>query len=457
MPDLLTSQGHGFAWTRRGTDLAGWWELLDLTGDGRPDLVYSSDPDTPYRPFGRDAGNDHWLVFANQGCRFANTATTWPLPHLTSATNGDGIGAPFFINSSYGAWMTVDMDGDALPDLVFPSDLLTGPVPLGHATGNPHWTVYHNTGAGFDPQGVTWAVPDLGLPNGGIYALTANNNSIGAWDTLDMNGDGRPDLVITSARVGNGIEVLGRSTSPHWDVYTNTGMGFSATAVAWNLPSRVGTNADYGVTRAAGAGLGAWDTVDLDGDGLKDLVLTGLNRFTTLEVVGHANGNDVWWYYKNTGAAFDLGQRTWEVPDAGGSEQFAWTRAVGLSHAYLAGDFTGDGIADFLHIAAPGELPVGPVAGMDHWLLYEGGTGGFSSSPRSWAVPAVAGTRGYSVAEFEDAGDSVTPPTGRGYWATVDLNGDGFVDLAQTSERDTNQRVFGMGTGSAHWNVYLAQ
>ncbi len=48
-----------------------------------------------------------------------------------------------------------------------------------------------------------------------------------------MNGDAKPDLVVTS--------VCNATASPigdqRWDVYLNTGQGFASTPTPWALPS----------------------------------------------------------------------------------------------------------------------------------------------------------------------------------------------------------------------------
>ena len=109
------------------------------------------------------------------------------------------------------------------------------------------------------------------------------------WATVDLTGDGLPDLVRTylenDATVGNA----------RWLLYANTGNGFAAGA-DFPLPD-VGGNDPYiafdslgGSTNLPGDIAHYWTTVDLTSDGPLDLVRTYLENDATV-------GNARWLLY----------------------------------------------------------------------------------------------------------------------------------------------------------------
>jgi hypothetical protein len=99
------------------------------------------------------------------------------------------------------------MNGDRKPDLVITSDCGATPT-----LGEDHWLVYLNTGSGFAASSTTWPTPN------GRYDFGLANSICGSllYATADMNGDQKPDLVITSD-CGTTAS-LGQD---HWLVYLN--------------------------------------------------------------------------------------------------------------------------------------------------------------------------------------------------------------------------------------------
>ncbi|MDX2361141.1 MAG: VCBS repeat-containing protein, partial [Crocinitomicaceae bacterium] len=186
---------------------------------------------------------------------FPSTMTQWSTPFGYEATAG---------NNSTWKWTTMDINGDGLPDMV---DTYFNTV-YGTA-GNNYWEVYLNTGSGFAPTVTQWSTP-FG------YEHTAGNNSTWKWTTMDMNGDGLPDLVDTYFNT-----VYGTPGNNYWEVYLNTGSGFSSTATQWSTPfgyeATAGNNSTWKYT-----------TMDINGDGLPDMVDTYFNG-----VYGTA-GNNYW-------------------------------------------------------------------------------------------------------------------------------------------------------------------
>jgi hypothetical protein len=115
------------------------FELVDLDGDGKLDLVepadYASFDDQKtffLQAWGIAEGKPHWKYYPNEGHGFAEVAREWPIPkrpgenvagfnRVGHSSSLGGIG-----NGSVPEWKTVDFNGDGLPDLVDVSDRGTG-------------------------------------------------------------------------------------------------------------------------------------------------------------------------------------------------------------------------------------------------------------------------------------------------------------------------------------------
>jgi hypothetical protein len=211
------------------------WVTVDLTGDGRPDLVRTgmrSDSGGLRDVVNGYPNENHWVVFKNNGGGFDDTGVRWPVPEGGDVFGGFGAtgGRPFDIGAN--GWALVDLTGDALPDLVVTSVVqdLGGSkkhVAIGYPD-NPHWLVYANTGAGFSTQSTRFSLPSGGEPTGGINALAGGQGTAGAgiWSVLDMNDDQRPDLVMSGVYSEGVSQAIGYPADSHWTVYLNNGSGF---------------------------------------------------------------------------------------------------------------------------------------------------------------------------------------------------------------------------------------
>ena len=198
-------------------------------------------------------------------------ATTWSVPPSPGLVSGFFNTAGF---ASDWSWSTIDLDGDHRPDLVWtadPSHVDTKSVWGG--TTSPHWKVFLNTGAGFAPEAITWSVPSSpGLAPG--FFNTAGFGSDWSWSTIDLDTDGKPDLVWTAdpSQVDT-KSVWGGATSPYWKMFVNTGTGFAADATTWAMPASPGIASGFFNTAGFGSNW-SWTTVDLDGDRRPDFVWT---------------------------------------------------------------------------------------------------------------------------------------------------------------------------------------
>jgi len=110
------------------------WHLLDMTDDGRPDIVIVRDDCS-----NPDVGHAYWLVHRNDGTRFTD-AIEWTLP----APPGYG-GAWMALEKTAACgwdtqirWSTFDVTGDAIPDLILNMDECGSDDGL----GSDHWTIY---------------------------------------------------------------------------------------------------------------------------------------------------------------------------------------------------------------------------------------------------------------------------------------------------------------------------
>ncbi len=98
----------------------------------------------------------------------------------------------------------MDIDGDSKPDLVVTYD--NGAL---GSVGNFRWDVYLNNGSGFNSSPVSWSTPFY-------FDQIADFSTSLKYTTMDIDGDSKPDLVVT---YDNGA--LGSVGNFRWDVYLN--------------------------------------------------------------------------------------------------------------------------------------------------------------------------------------------------------------------------------------------
>jgi hypothetical protein len=407
-----------------------YWSTIDMDGDGLVDLVHTADPMTVPVSVWDEDDEAHWRVYLNLGDGFESSATQWPVPDSES-TRG------FFRSAAGASWRVLDIDGDDLPDLVQFTDPVTD-VPWDFQTAS-HWRVYLNTGSGFSPTAMTWTLPTDPLPSG-FRDSASNNANIGRWVTTDIDGDDLPDLVHT-AEAGTPTVVWEVDTDPHWKVYTNMGSGFATTEVRWSVPMIEGM--PRGFIRFDDPG---WTTFDIDGDGALELVVTE-NVGDAERTVLYDGVLPVWHVYRSQSPGFATTFETWTVPLNSHAEGYFSSDIAENGLIWSTVDVDSDGIRDLVHTAIVGGAT--PAAwgspSSDQWKVFHGDSDGFDAVVTSWSIPDNGLDDGFYA--LDESSDERS-------WMTLDIDGDGALELVQTADSASATPLVWGGDESAHWRVY---
>ncbi|HEX2617908.1 MAG TPA: hypothetical protein VHL57_10220, partial [Flavobacteriales bacterium] len=438
------------------------------------------------------------IAAESHGQGFPNTYINWGLPNGGALYNSATIGynLPAYGGASSDAigsenWSLVDMNGDARPDLVIPSAKdVAGNATEFSPNSNSFWKVYLNNGSGFSTAAMNWGLPNGGALFGGTthgYYLTAyfdaSSDQIGSenWSLMDINGDARPDLVVTSAKdvAGNATEFSPNSNS-FWKVYLNNGSGFNTTAANWGLPNGGalfgGTTYGYYLTAYSDAssdqtGSENWSLMDINGDARPDLVIPSAKDATGNATEFSPNSNSFWKVYLNNGSGFSTTVTNWGLPNGGAfynSTTYGYY-LTGHFDAYSDGtgsenwtvmDMNGDARPDLVVPSAndaTGNATEFSPNSNSFWKVYLNNGSGFNTTFTNWGLPNGGAlynstTIGYNLPAYAEA---YSDATGSENWSLMDLTGDERPDLVVPSAKDAagNATEFSPASNS-YWKVY---
>jgi len=379
--------------------------VLDMNGDGLLDLVRSDDPPaSSWAVYWGYAGSDGTFGFQT-------SATAWQVPgnwlHLRDVVVSSG-------NCDNNGWSctatdTFDITGDGIPDYV-------------DASNGAHWVVYPGRGVpawGFS-AGVSWPGPVRQYIRRAYQGDTYQ-------DVVDVNGDGLADLVVSGAP--------GQPSPYRWDVYLNTGAGFELAPLP-AFPAPVNTIVDHwpGGLRQ--------ELIDFNGDGLPDVVRTGVGAFNLnddprCEPSGTALASCLEVYF-NTGQGFDAAPTLIPVP-LSSTVQAADTEGAESRVEQDLFDINGDGLPDWVYR----RFDYGLNDYESEWrvLLNLGGTleplayVPYSAAPLSYTegVPAHIWAGGQGSLRRTIDGNTRTD--------LLDVNGDGFLDQVSAGGPTWSVRV----------------
>lgn len=406
------------------------WTTRDMNLDAKPDLVVMSEKiNTEEATYIYHNGNQaYWKVYLNTGTGFALSPVQWNVPEGGWGDSGfyTEFMSPFYSGfaGNFHSWELRDMDGDIDPDLVVTSNKGIG-FDLGVM---PHWNVYRNIGTGFEMIPIRWELPAGGRTNANgtfvgfmqtyDYNATIHPTSGMNWDLQDLDGDLRPDLVITAEQdtsPTNFAPTYGLPNSPHWRIFRNNGHGFDSNFVAWPLPAGgtvtngllSGFIATSGGSNAiADVGTQTWTLVDIDGDNRKDLIITAEVQAQGFSAYSPDN-NPYWKVFLNNGNGFNPNALHWPIPYGGKrvngilqgfsytSSWAGFTQSLG-SRSWDLIDLNGDARPDFVLLATKIQDGTdGIVFGLDsnftHWKVHW-------NTAAPLAIPPVAAELEFTIA-----------------------------------------------------------
>ncbi len=470
------------------------WRTMDINGDARPDMVVYREKQNGMIQVYSPGNNPYWKVYLNTGTGFSQTAINWALPpggekygnadysfsdinHVANSADDNGSQA----------WVTMDMNGDNMVDILVYKEKQNGTFNVYSPGNNPYWKVYLNTGTGFSQTAVNWMLPPGGEKYGNIdYSFSnifhvtnsADDNGSQAWNTMDMNGDNKVDILVYKEKQNGTYNIYSPGNNPYWKVYLNTGNGFSQTAINWALPpgGEKYNNTDYSFSNtyhtansADDDGSQAWNTMDMDGDHKVDILVYKEKQNGTYNIYSPGN-NPYWKVYLNTGNGFSQTAINWALPPGGekynnidysfgNTYHTANSADDNGSQAWNTMDMNGDSKADILiynekqngiyGVYSPGNNP--------YWKVFFNTGSGFSQTTINWLLPPGGekynGTDYSFINTYGNSGSM--HDDGSQTWTVIDMDGNNAIDLLVYREKQNgSNQVYSM-TNNPYWKVFL--
>lgn len=434
----------------------------DVTGDRTPDLVMMADECRD-----PEVGFTRWLVHRGTGAGFG-AAEPWDLPEVPGAEEDwppyvfvFGAYVPTGDCGTYPlsdlATSLLDMTGDGIDDLIVSMDECGDPD-----IGQTRWRVHRGTGDGYGDAEL-WELPpraDLDGPYRNLADERVDTQCGGLYVhwLLDLTGDGILDLVLMADECED--PRVGRD---HWTVFPGTGAGFGD-AEPWTLPTPELTEDEIVFTSYVGSSTQkscgfpfeydfSYRVVDLTGDRTPDMVVT-VSECEDSEV-----GVSQWLVHPGTASGFGPAQ-VWQLPTTAlDADEFPFGRTLNTIDAscgdtrddfvYTTTDVTADGIAD---LVVTRDECGDPRVGKGVWRIHRGTGAGFGAA-EVWKLPnvAVPGDE-YPFGNLEGTSDEANCGEPFIYdfsMETVDLTGDGMVDIVVTRDDCGDIEV-----GRTRWTVY---
>ncbi len=354
---------------------------------------------------------------------------------------------------------------------------------------------------GFGNTPTNWPIPQGGHTYSTIdygYDALADYSPGGAlgdqtWSVMDMNGDGKPDLVVTAQTVefelfSNQAIAFGTGSNRYWKVYLNNGSGFSTTPTTWTIPQgghtystiNYGYDALYYSTPGGTVGDQCWSVVDLNNDNKPDLVVTAqtveFDTFSNQAIAFGTGSNRYWKVYWNTGSGFNTTPSNWTIPQGGhtystidyGYDALADSAGGTVGdQTWSVTDINADGKPDLVVTAQTVEFETFSnqaiafgTGSNRYWKVYLNNGSGFNTTPNNWPIPQGGHTYSTINYGYDALADSAGGTVGDQTWSVIDMNNDNKPDLvvtAQTVEFATfSNQAIAFGTGSnRYWKVYL--
>jgi len=166
------------------------------------------------------------------------SATNWSIPtggEVTNTTNHRFryIAHQAFTSDANGSqsYNMMDIDGDGKPDLLVYNEVQGGVLTVFSPASSPYWKAFLNTGSGFSAGAINWSIPtgdEVTTTTNHRFryishqAFTSDANGSQSYALTDMNGDGKPDLVIYNEVQSSVLTVFSPANNPYWSVFLNT-------------------------------------------------------------------------------------------------------------------------------------------------------------------------------------------------------------------------------------------